>query len=441
MKKTLAAVLAAAMALSTATVAFANDIEVESWWVQGGVDEEKTGVRYGKDVKLRITSLTFENGTLAVSGSELSKKIDSGEITLTPVITEGSSALDSKPSVTVGSYKSTSNVVVKTNKYTWNGKTFKVAGTEFTNGKEIKRIPLKEISTGNYEVTDDVDAVTHTPTISDYEKRFMVNTTDPNVLLDVTTGDTSLKEYEYDGVQVKFKVKDTYGTGDTTIGLKFRVTIKKKDVTLNGKEYSKGDTLTSDEDKFKASYGEIDYYKDMSLTLQEVDSRDVLLKGGTLYDHIDTDKFTINFEDVAIFEAKLSPSQKNVNLFYNLDEISAITDTYPNVNFDFITFKGNPSFVNSGEMTFNAIGGKNTTVYTFDGETLNPLNGSYDATYDTITVKGVKKLGSFVIASEILEVEDEEDNEPVNSAPVVEEPSSSEPSSNNGDRNPSTGAC
>ena len=71
---------------------------------------------------------------------------------------------------------------------------------------------------------------------------------------------------------------------------------------------------------------------------------------------------------------------------------------------------------------------------------MNPLTTTYDSSYKTVTAKGIKKLGTFVIASEILEVEDEEDNEPVSSAPVVEEPSS-QPSSNDSDRNPATGAC
>ncbi len=463
MKKTLAAVLAAAMALSTATVAFASDIEVESKWVQGSVDEDKTTIRFGKDVKLRINELTFEDGKRAVSGSELSRKIDDGDITLTPVVTESNNLLDSKPSVTVGSYKGDSATIKKQNVYTWIGADLKVDGYTFTNdGKAISRIPVVVQDTDNDGRIDKVfvdgnpGMANRLISIKDfeaYDNRGIVDATSKASWIQIDHVDSSVKADEYDGVQVKFKVKDNYGTNEPTIGIKFRVTVKKKDVTLNGKDYSKGDTLTSDEIKFKAVYGEIDYYKDMSLTLQEVDERNVLLKGDKLYDEIGAEKFTINFEDVAIFEAKLSPSQKKVNLFYNLDENQTITDAYPNVDFEFITFKGAPSvtnFVNSGEMTFNAIGGKNTTVYHLetagggdDGDTLIPYdNAIYNPTYGTITVKGVKYLsGTFVVASEILEVEDEEDNEPVNSAPVVEEPSSSEPSSNNGDRNPSTGAC
>ena len=65
---------------------------------------------------------------------------------------------------------------------------------------------------------------------------------------------------------------------------------------------------------------------------------------------------------------------------------------------------------------------------------MNPLNSTYDSTYGTVTVKGIKKLGTFVVASEILEEEEpDEPAEPVSSAPVVEGPEE--------DENPKTGAC
>lgn len=54
--------------------------------------------------------------------------------------------------------------------------------------------------------------------------------------------------------------------------------------------------------------------------------------------------------------------------------------------------------------------------------------------YGTVTAKGIKKLGTFVVASEILEVEEpEEPEEPASSeteAPAVEK-----------EENPNTGAC
>ena len=64
------------------------------------------------------------------------------------------------------------------------------------------------------------------------------------------------------------------------------------------------------------------------------------------------------------------------------------------------------------------------------------MGGKYDPTYKTITVSGIKRLGTYVIASEILEVEEEpeEPAEPVDSTPVAE------PDNDEGG-NPNTGAC
>ena len=436
MKKTLAAVLAAAMALSTASVAFATDFEVDAGFIQSGVDDIKTEILYGKDVKLRITELTFDDGTI-ISGSELSRAIDDNEITLTPIVTEGSNKLSAKPSVTTGSYKTGTTTVTRTPKYTWKGGTvtFTVDNKpkEYKDGDNVTSIPVDNTLT----VTNNPDNFHRFVTPEFFFKN---GNNDAGLLTEDKSNMTTVDDRD-SAVQVKFKVTDTYGTGDTNVGMKFRVNFKKKDVSLGGSTYKKGDTLTSEELKFKAVYKELNsYYKDMQLTLDEVDSRNVKFDASDLYDEIGNDTFTIAFEDTAVFEAKLSASQKDLNLYYDLDEKTDVTSAYPNVDFEFITFRGNPSFVNSGSMTFNAIGGKNTTVYTFDGETLNPLNSTYDSTYGTVTVKGIKKLGTFVVASEILEVEDEEDNEPVSSAPIVEE-SSSQPSSNDGDRNPSTGAC
>ena len=174
--------------------------------------------------------------------------------------------------------------------------------------------------------------------------------------------------------------------------------------------------------------------EDMELTLTEVDENNVKLKGENLYSEIGAEDFVIYFDDTAAFSAKLSSAQKDVNLFYTIEDISDISDEYPDVDFEMITFKGTPSFTNTGSMTFNAIGGKDTTVYTFDGETLTPFDitdTTYDSTYGTVTVKGIKKLGTFVVASEVLEEEEEEEEpaEEVTETPEVDE------------SNPNTGAC
>ena len=435
MKKTLAAVLAAAMALSTATVAFATDYDItDADWEIRSVDDDRTEIRYGKDVKMRIKSLDIEGGGITITGEELCEKIDNGEITLTPIVTEGSTKLASKPSVTVGKWKAGTGNVNQAHTYLWNSADVEIAGVKFRNGKKVTRIPVGE--DGN--VTTAPDLVDKLISVKDFEDASKGYQDTNNVLVRGTT--TTTEEIgKYDGVQVKFKVADTYGVDDTKVALKFRITIKKKDVELNGEPYAKGDTLTSDEIKFKAVYGELNQYaEDMQLTLDEVDARNVKLDASNLYDEIGADTFTVTFEDTAVFETKLSSSQKDVNLFYSVDEDSELAAMYPDVDFEFIEFMGKPSFVNSGSLVFPAEN-KNYTVYEWDGEAWVPMQdrSTFDPTYKTVTVKNIKKLGRYAIASEILPVEEEpeepEPAEPVSSAPTTE------PDDEGG--NPNTGAC
>ena len=469
MKKTLAAVLAAAMALSTASVAFAVDhpIDDEDLILNSGSGSEViTGITYGKDIHRLIKSVGVGDDNF--DGYELADWVDKGYATVTVTVTEGANKLASKPSITLrrvdtgeGKKQQTTETATV---YTWKCNIKDSKGNYLVRkGTTVEDFPVFDNGTSwsaifnHPSITQKGDdwtlaAGTNVEWVEkDKDTTYGLDYNDLMTWLDgqPTLADKSEKtlvrddKYVYDNLlRLTFKVADTYDTSATTVGMKLRITIKKSFTDSNGNKRNKGDTYTTDEFKFKAEYYELNQYThDMQLTLPEVDDRFVKLDASDLYDEIGADTFTIAFEDVAVFEAKLSAGQKDVNLFYDVDEKTAITDEYPDVDFEFITFRGNPSFVNSGTMTFHAVGGKNTVVYKFDGETLEPLTSTYDSTYDTVTVKGVKRLGTFVIASEVLEVEDEEDNEPVDSAPVVEEPASSEPSDNSGERNPSTGAC
>ena len=461
MKKTLAAVLAAAMALSTTTVAFATDhpdLDSNLDGKKGG--DLETPIAYDDEQKLTVSQIG------PFSESDLGAYYDDNKIDITAIMTDGANKLTGRPSFSVKKVIVEGGQTETDVSYVWNtnikvndanGKSHTVC----TAGKKVDKIPVfydtntqawSFITYGSYE---DLQWLENSGTMKTAYAWFLNNlSTGTGAVIDqnskdlIHTGGTSSK-----AVQMKFKVAHTYGTGDTTVKMKLRVTIKKDIKDEDGTViYKKGDTYTTDEFSYKAKYYDMDYSKDMQLSLDEVDDSKVKLDGEKLYDEIGSDTFTITFEDVAVFEAKLSGSQKKLNLFYNLDEVTSVTDAYPDVNFEFITFKGAPSvtrFINSGKMTFNAIGGRNTQVYRLttqgggdDGDTLVPLAGEYESTYGTITVKGIKDLsGTFVIASEILEVEDDEDNEPVNSAPVVEDSSSSEAPSNGNERNPSTGAC
>lgn len=334
MKKTLAAVLAAAMALSTATVAFAKDTAVDNNTVDTTVDfgtAQTTPVKFGSDFKAAI----YTTGKL--TAEDVGWLLDNGYIKIDVSVVSGRSNLAAAPTVKV---------------------------------------------------------------VGDY-------------------------------AQLKFKVNHTYGTKAVEVGMKIRITAL-KEFTANGGDgneftMKKGDTLTGETITFKAQYGELTAYgEDMTLTKQEVKDNFVLAKGEALYDNSgDGDKVTIYFDNYAAYSTKISAAQKDVNLYYTVDEISDVTDAYPSVDFEFITFKGTPSFSNRGELTFNAIGGKSTVVYSYANGELTELDGEYDSTYGVITVDGVKTLGTYVIASEALEAEEE----PAPSTPAVEE------------ENPNTGAC
>ncbi len=458
MKKTLAAVLAAAMALSTASVVLATDFEMDEYTIKlngdSSTDDVRDTIAYGKEYKALISSVTVDDiGT--IDGYDLAEWVDKGYASVTVTVTEGSSKLAGKPAIEIRRINSSSQTTKATHTWNWTIRDYN-NNIIVRKGQTVGDIPVFD-NNGTWDFITNYGDVTQTADtagdpvfkINDDVVKYIKknkdttnNATYSSLLTSITgnavTASNDLKEESNklgNLLRLKFKVTDTYGTSDTTVGMKLRVTIKKSFTDDNGVSHVKGNTYTSDEFRFKAVYYELsDYYDDMQLTLEEVDKRHVKLDASDLYDEIGNDTFTIAFEDVAVFEAKLSAGQKDVNLFYDLDEKTDVTDAYPNVDFEFITFRGNPSFVNSGTMTFNAVGGKNTQVYKYDGEALTPLTGSYDSTYDTVVVKGVKTLGTFVVASEILE-EDEPDEpaEPVSSAPVVEGPEE--------DENPKTGAC
>lgn len=214
----------------------------------------------------------------------------------------------------------------------------------------------------------------------------------------------------------------------------------------------KGDTITCPEFEINGNYLDItDYGDTLTVTPKEVDDRYIIADGEDLYDNAgSSDKVTIYFGstgDVAALNFKVSSAQKDLNLFYKTDEIEDVTDAYPNVDFEFITFYAQNSganvLTNSGTMTFNAIGGKNTTVYEWNGKTLTELNSKYDSVDDTVVVDGIKRLTTYVVSEKKLEAKVEETEAPATetNAPVTEPvtaPEPSTPSDNN--ENPNTGA-
>ena len=433
MKKTLAAVLAAAMALSTASVAFATDTVYSDADLSEVINiSGDVGIDFGKEYKYLVGTTISEE--LGIDEYDLGKILDEGWARISVVVTEGSSRFATKPTISLVN-AITSETVTETS-YKWadevptiefNGKTVTQAG------KAVNGIPVS--SNNNFSLNKDHIVKVVYPGDDGYKDllEYVVDTYGPGkdpVRVEVDSNKVTSTKLPVP--QLKFKVAHTYGTSSVTVGMKFKITFT-EDVTVDGTLFEDGDTIITDEVKFKAEYDKMnDVSTDMELTLDECDDNFVLLnKDGELYDKIGNDDFTLYFEDFAAFTGKMSSAQKVQNMYYSVDEIDEIVDAYPDVDFEMIQFLGTPSFTNTGSMTFNAIGGRDTTVYTFDGETLTPLDTTYDSTYGTVTAKGIKKLGTFVVASEVLEVEEEEEpaDETTDETPAVEE------------ENPNTGAC
>ena len=452
MKKTLAAVLAAAMALSTATVAMAYDYEID--FAEGAVSGSVSGIAdlkadMGSNTTYLIKSVTTEDGNV-IDGTAIAEAMSEGQITATVVVTNNQSKLDGRPTLTYGKTDVFQNVA-KTVTYEWKNHVDALGAVDGNVSDlnaywdDIANLDVASVVAGEEATViclTDGDQVAVPGT--EVKKIVKKGTTAYNTAMATLKNSgwftekaeaTAVKD---ELPQLKFKINHTYGTDSVTVKMKLRFTAKKD---APGVGLNKGDTFTSEEVSFTAKYEQLSgYYRDMQLTTSEVGANRVLLDGGRLYDEIGNDTFTITFgDDVAMFKGKSASNQKTVNLYYSLGEIDEIKNAYPDVDFQFITFKGNPAptFAVTGEMVF-AAWDKNTTVYSWDGEVLEPISDpkNYDNTYKTITVKNVKRLGTYVISSEILEVEEEpeEPAEPVDSTPVAE------PDEDEGG-NPNTGAC
>ena len=439
MKKTLAAVLAAAMALSTATVAFARDtMEGETILENLSTVGTRQTIAKGKEYSYVISADFVGDDGNEITATELGEWVKDGKANVTVTVTEGMSKLASKPTATV---KNIVTAVEGKSTYTWNvgATTIKVGDkTIVENGKAVTAIPVD--AGGNFNMTqaDVVEAVY--PKDSRWDDLYDdVIASDHVTEKKVGTSSTVTAPV----VQIKFKVADDWGTGSDDVGFKFRITFKKDVTAADGQTYDKGDTVMAGEALFSAKYEIMnDKGTEMELTREECKTsefRQVLMnKDGELYDKIGNDEFTLYFENSAAFTGKMAANQKTLNMYYTLDEDSDLVNAYPDVDFEFIEFKGKPSFVNTGKMTFSAVGGSTTQVYEWDGEAWEPLNGTYNKTYNTVEVKGIKRLGKYAIASDILPVEEEpeepdEPAEPVSSAPTTE------PDDEGG--NPNTGAC
>ena len=117
MKKTLAAVLAAAMALSTATVAMATDVRGDADFDAGDLlSSGEYTAKMGDTSKYILDNIDMDNGSV-ISGSELAAAIKNGYLTPSVVVTSNQNKLDGRPSISTGNIYGSGTVEVK--KYVW----------------------------------------------------------------------------------------------------------------------------------------------------------------------------------------------------------------------------------------------------------------------------------------------------------------------------------
>ena len=166
---------------------------------------------------------------------------------------------------------------------------------------------------------------------------------------------------------------------------------------------AKGDTLSIDEILFDPYYNEInDYGKDMTITPSEVESNNVVV----MADALNGETVTFYFDDIAAFATKISNSQKDINLHYDITVDEDFYDAYPEVDFEAIEFNGTPKFMRKGTLTFKAIGDGDTVVYEITNDGLVELEISkYNAIYNTVSIENISTLTSYLVASKSLVAE------------------------------------
>jgi len=363
MKKTLAAVLAAMMALSTATVAFASDNHEAAAGLNGthtkyDPDGSAIELRIAQDGKYDLSVGAFGGAIGGLTAEQLGWLIDENLVAINVKVTEGRSYLSALPTV-----------------------------KEVDGAAQLK---LK------------------------FNDTYKVNAIKPGTEKDPLKA--SLK------IDITFKKDVYYDAAQATLG---GLNVDKAGEVLEG--MAKGDTVHLDPISFKSGYYETDDYGlDMTFTNTEAKNRETVIIAENLLNEVDDETVTIYFDDTAAWSGKIASTQKNLNVYFVEDEIAEIVDAYgDDIDFEFLTFKGTPSFSRAGSLTFNAIGGEDTVVYEVIDDKLVVLDGEYDSTYGIVTVDNVRKLTSYVIASEAVEAEVEVEVE----EPAVEE------------ENPNTGAC
>ena len=167
----------------------------------------------------------------------------------------------------------------------------------------------------------------------------------------------------------------------------------------------KGTLLQSEQQLFTSHYLNLSQYQStITITQEDVEAGMVLADGEEMYMATGSDKMlSFDFGGSVFYTTCISAAQKPLNLYYSFDEIPEVAQLYPTMELFYVDFRGSPSFINSGELTFDAIGGETTVVYSFQDEVLSPMISVYNKDSNTVTVRGVKRLDTYVVAAESVE--------------------------------------
>ena len=240
MKKTLAAVLAAAMALSTATVAFARDtMEGETILENLSTVGTRQTIAKGKEYSYVISADFVGDDGNEITATELGEWVKDGKANVTVTVTEGMSKLASKPTATV------KNILTETTYktvYQWTNVPGNKIVVEDKNGKKVTIANNGNITAipscveNGIGLSLDPDTIVRViyPADPDWEAAYndlITNYVTGGIAEHVVAKDVKDSKNETAPVvQIKFKVADDWGTGSDDVGFKFRITFK-KDVT------------------------------------------------------------------------------------------------------------------------------------------------------------------------------------------------------------------
>ncbi len=359
MKKTLAAVLAAAMALSTATVAFAKDtMEGETILDNISTVSGRTDIAKGKEYSYVISADFVGDDGNEITATELGKWVKDGKANVTVTVTEGMSKLASKPTATV------KNILTETTYktvYQWTNIPGNKIVVEDKNGKKVTIANNGNITAipscveNGVGLSLDPDTIVRViyPADPDWDDAYDDLTTNyvaGGIAEHVVAKDVKDSKNETAPVvQIKFKVADDWGTGSDDVGFKFRITFKKDVTAADGQAYDKGDTVMAGEALFSAKYEIMnDKGTEMELTREECKTnefRQVLmnLRTAKLYDKIGKrpkfHPYSLRIPAGSSQPARWLLTQETLNMYYPGRGFPIWSSGITDVEFEFIEFK------------------------------------------------------------------------------------------------------